>query len=163
MYLMFEKEEHSLSWFIEVLEVLKCLVKSFFWVLLIHALMLDDFFYDCSLLEYRITFYSHTMYHVKFINWNDIKYSSRKTIQLIMFLSRLLIFAKTRYWLTELKIVDIVWMLRKIRHLIEFSTKRSTIIYIDYDAALSIFKKISMTITSIDKLNFRLIWTFDYI
>ena len=103
------------------------------------------------------------IYHVKLINWNDIEYSSRKIIQSIMFLSRLLASAKTRYWLTELKIADIVWILRKIRHLIEFSTEKFIIVYTDHDVALSIFKQISMIIISIDKLNLRLIKISDYI
>ena len=54
-------------------------------------------------------------------------------------------------------------MLRKIRHLIELSIKRFIIVYTDHDAVLNIFKQISMTTTSIDKLNLRLVRAFNYI
>lgn len=42
-------------------------------------------------------------------------------------------------------------------------SKFATIIYIDYDATLDIAKQTSLTITSIDKLNLRLVRTFDYL
>ena len=103
------------------------------------------------------------IYYVKHINWNDIEYSSRKILQLIMFLSRLLTFAETKYWFIELEVANIVWVLRKIRYLIEFSMKKLIIVYIDHDVALSIFKQISMIIISIDKLNLRLVRTSNYI
>ena len=62
-----------------------------------------------------------------------------------------------------MKVADIVWVLRKIRHLIEFSTEKFIIIYTDHDVALSIFKQISMIIIFTDKLNLRLIKVSDYI
>ena len=101
------------------------------------------------------------IYHVK-DDWNDIKYSSYRIIQLIIFLNRLLASTETRYWLTKLKTADIVWVLRKIHHFIEFSTF-TTIIYIDHDATLDILKQISMIIISIDKLNLRLMCVLNYI
>ena len=65
-------------------------------------------------------------------------YSRRSQIQLILFLSRLLKDIKTRYWSIELEIVGIIWVLRKIRYLIELALK--TIIYIDYKLVLRIAK-----------------------
>ena len=103
------------------------------------------------------------IYHVKFIvNWNDKDYSSRKSLKFILFLSRLLISVETRYWSTELKIVEIVWMLKKIKHLIESSTI-STIIYIDHEFTLDIVKQISLFTSFTNKLNFRLIRVSNYI
>lgn len=42
------------------------------------------------------------------------------------------------YWSTKLKIVDIVWVVKKIRHMIESIRKSLTIIYIDHSIAMSI-------------------------
>ena len=106
------------------------------------------------------------IYHVK-ENWlqktfSKIEYSSRTTIESILFLSRLLTSAETRYWLIELKLVDIVWVLKKIRHVVE-ATNLFTMIYIDHDAVLDIAKQTSLTISFIDKLNLRLMRTSNYI
>ena len=43
--------------------------------------------------------------------------------QPIMFLSRLLSDAETRYWPTELEIAGLVWVIKKVRHMIEAATK----------------------------------------
>ena len=96
------------------------------------------------------------------INWNDKNYSSRKSLKFFFFLSRLLNSVETRYWLTELKTVDIVWIFKKIRHLIE-SLFILTIIYIDYNAALNIVKQITLTTSFTNKLNFRFIRASNYI
>ena len=101
------------------------------------------------------------IYHVK-SNAFIFEYSSRNDVQSIMFLSRLLTSTKTRYWSTELKLAELVWVLRKIRHMIE-SIKSSTIVYIDHDVALKIAKQISLTTSSTDKLNLRLIRASDYV
>ena len=106
------------------------------------------------------------IYHVK-ENWlqkifNKIEYSSRTAIESILFLNRLLTFAETRYWFIELELVDIVWVLKKIRHIVE-TTNLLTMIYIDHDDVLDIVKQISLTILSIDKLNLRLMRALNYI
>ena len=104
------------------------------------------------------------MYHVKkSINWDKKDYSSRKTIKSILFLNRLLFNVEIKYWFTELELNDIIWVLRKIRHLFDFFLTKSFVIFIDHDVALEITKQISMIIVSIDKLNFRLVKAFDYI
>ena len=81
----------------------------------------------------------------------------------ILFLSRLLFDVEIKYWSTKLELNDIVWILRKIRHLLDFSLTKSFVIFINHDAVLEITKQISMTIVSIDKLNLHLVKAFDYI
>ena len=104
------------------------------------------------------------MYHIKkSINWDEKNYSSRKAIKSILFLSRLLFDVEIKYWFTKLKLNDIIWVLRKIRHLLDFFLTKSFVIFIDHDAVLEIVKQINMIIVSIDKLNLRLVKTFDYI
>ena len=104
------------------------------------------------------------MYHVKnSVKWNDKEYSSKKVIEFILFLSRLLTNVETRYWLIELELADIVWVLKKIKHLIDFSKQRFTIIFTNHDATLDIAKQTSMITAFIDKLNLRLVRVSDYI
>ena len=101
------------------------------------------------------------IYHV---NWdeNTKAYPSRKSVRSIMFLSRQLNSSKQRYWFIELEFAELIWMLKKIRHLIEF-IELSIIMFIDHDAALEIIKQTFLSISSIDKLNLKLIRVFDYI
>ena len=104
------------------------------------------------------------IYHVKNnVKWNNKKYSFKKTIEFILFFSRVLTNAKTKYWFIELKLADIIWMLKKIKHLIDFSKQRFIIIFTNHDAILNIIKQINMITIFIDKLNFRLVRVSDYI
>ena len=78
------------------------------------------------------------------------------------FLNRFFIFAKIWYWSIELKMTDFVWILRKIRHLIDFS-KQIIIVYIDHEATLNIVKQTTLFTSFTDKLNLRFVRAFDYI
>ena len=86
----------------------------------------------------------------------------QKSQQSILFLSRLLSDAETRYWPTELEIAGIVWVVKKIRHMVE-AAKDYTIIYTDHSAAVSIVRQTSLNTTSIDKLNLRLVRASEYL
>ena len=77
----------------------------------------------------------------------------RTKVQRIMFLSRCLNGAEKNYWPTELEVAEIVWVVRKIRHLIESSECPPTIIYTDHSAAVPISRQTSLTTSSTDKLN----------
>lgn len=80
----------------------------------------------------------------------------------IIFISRLLIPAETRYWPTELELAGLVWVLRKIRHLVE-ATELPTIVYNDHGASLGIAKQTTLSTSSTDKLNIRLVRASNYI
>lgn len=49
---------------------------------------------------------------------------SSSSIQPILYLSRLFIAAEKNYWPTELEIVGFVWVVKKVKHLIEFSSAK---------------------------------------
>jgi hypothetical protein len=102
------------------------------------------------------------IYHVKNDEENLFAYSSRSKIELILFLNRQLKSVEKNYWFIELKIADIVFIIRKIRHMIEFF-KKSIILFIDHESVLEIIKQISLLIISIDKLNLRLVRASEYI
>ena len=103
------------------------------------------------------------IYYIKNIE-KKTNYLSQTVIKSIFFLSRLMNDAKFRYWLIRLKLVEIIWMLKKIYYLIEAAAfNLSTIIYIDYDVVLKITKQILLIISFTDKLKFRFIRVFDYL
>ena len=89
------------------------------------------------------------------------EYPKRSQVRPVLFLSRLLKDAETRYWPTELELAGIVWVLRKVRHMIESAPE--TIVYTDHGAALGISKQTSLTTTSTARLNLRLVRASEYI
>jgi hypothetical protein len=102
------------------------------------------------------------IYHVKNDEKNLSAYSSRSKVESILFLSRQLKTVERNYWFTELEVVDIVFTIRKIRHMIEFFRK-SIILFTDHESALDIIKQTSLLTTFTDRLNLRLIRAFEYI
>ena len=92
----------------------------------------------------------------------DLAYPARQDVEPILFLSRIINGAESRYWPTELELAGIVWVVRKIRHMIE-SSATPTIIYTDHGAALGIAKQTTLTTTSTDKMNLRLVRASDYL
>ena len=111
---------------------------------------IDDIIYHVQNTELSTTKYSTT------------EYSSKRNVQSIFFFSRLLTSTKTRYWSIELEVAELVWVLRKIRHLIE-SSKHATIVHTNHEITLSIAKQTTLFIFSTDKLNLRLVRVSNYI
>ena len=86
-------------------------------------------------------------------------------VQPVLFLSRRLTPAETRYWPTELEIAGVVWVIRKIRHMIEACpAEKPCVIYTDHSAAADIAKQSSLTTsTSTDRINLRHVRASQYI
>ena len=61
-----------------------------------------------------------------------------------------------KYWPTELEMAGLVWVIRKMRHLIEIA-KKTTVIYTDHAANTFLTKQIIFATNNIDKLNLRLV------
>ena len=91
-----------------------------------------------------------------------LPYPARNDVEPILFLSRVINGAESRYWPTELELAGIVWVVRKIRHMIE-SSAAPTIVFTDHGAALGIAKQTSLTTSSTDKMNLRLVRASDYL
>ena len=105
------------------------------------------------------------LYYIKKTFLKDLLFdiwSSRHIIKSILFLNRLIIFVKFKYWFTKLKIVDIVWILKKIRHIVKASLKK-TIIYTNYEVAFDIALQTTLFTIFINKLNLKFIRVSDYI
>ena len=62
---------------------------------------------------------------------------TQKNTELILFLNHLLTNVKIQYWFTKLKVISIVWIIKKIHHIIKAS-ELFMIIYIDHLTAVLI-------------------------
>ena len=80
----------------------------------------------------------------------------------ILFLSKSLNGAELRYWPTELEVAGLVWTVRKIRHLID-SSPLPAVVFTDHSAIADIFKQSTLTSSSVDKLNLRLVRASQYL
>ena len=84
----------------------------------------------------------------------------KNEIQFIMFFSKILIDAETRYWPIELKMIEIIWIVKKIRHMIESCRKSSMTIFIDHAVTADLIKQIFLTTFNTNKLNLHFVRTF---
>ena len=85
------------------------------------------------------------------------RWPSATNIQPVFFFSRLLTPAERSNWPTELEIVGFVWVVKKLRYIIE-SSKASVIIQTDHSVILDILQQSSITFTtSMMRLNLRLV------
>ena len=88
---------------------------------------------------------------------NKARLFKKEDIQIVMFLSKALIGPETCYWPTELKVLGLVWIVKKLHHLIHASEKLA-VIFSDHSAAVGISKQTSLTTTiATDKLNLKLV------
>ena len=91
---------------------------------------------------------------------NDPK---RTAVQPIIFLSRNINTAERNYWPTKLEVAGLVWVVKKVRHLIDSTEKSPTIVYTDHSAAIPISRQTSLSTSSTDKLNLRLVRASQYL
>jgi hypothetical protein len=96
------------------------------------------------------------VYHSKVEPGNPAQPPPRNSIEPIMFLSRQLNKAEQNYWPTELEVAGLVWVLRKISHTVQ-SSKKPPIFFTDHSATVSIAKQTSLSTSSTEKLNLRLV------
>ena len=127
---------------------------------LIHFNKERSFFIDVNVSKQRG--FGKMIFHVKNDSIEKSSFS-RTEVQSILFFSKQLSPAETRYWLTKLKVAEVVWIVKKIRHLIESFEKSSTIIFTDHFATNELINQISLNTFNTDKLNFRLIRVFQYL
>ncbi len=118
-------------------------------------------FFDFDVMIYHIKKEVHI--NIKKDDSSIVKiFLSKLFIQLIMFLSRLLKLTKTHYWLTELKLVSMIWVVWKVRHLIEL-LNLLTIIYTDHEVNVKIVKQISLLMMLTEKQNLCLMHISEYL
>ena len=89
--------------------------------------------------------------------------ADQKSMKLILFLNKTLSNTEICYWLTELKVTDLVWLVQKICYILK-SAEKLTIVYTNHSVTLDIVCQFSLTLmTSIDKLNLQLVWVSEYL
>ncbi len=97
------------------------------------------------------------IFHVKEGIKLEGKWPAKAAVEPIMFLSRLLTPAEKNYWPTELEIAGFVWVIKKVRHMVE-SSRYPVIIQTDHSAIVDITKQSSITSTnSTMRMNVRLV------
>ena len=131
---------------------------------LVHFSFIKPLFIDVNASK-KANFATMT-YHFKFISnfWTNKKYtdtSLRINVQSILFINKLLNNVKKNYWPTELKTTAVVWVVKKLWHIIK-SIFNIIVIYIDHVANIFITCQISFTTSLKNKFNLCLIWISQY-
>ena len=94
------------------------------------------------------------IYHFKIdVNFDKFK---RNDIEFILFINRMLSEIETKYKFTELKMCDLVWIVRRIRHMIE-TIKNIIVMFINHAINTFIIKQITMNSNNTNKLNLRFV------
>lgn len=86
----------------------------------------------------------------------------RNDIQPVLFLSRQLSPAESRYWPTEMKKAGLVWILTKINNLI-MASLIPTIVFKDHSAATAIARQTALNSSSTNKMNLWLVRALQYL
>ena len=100
------------------------------------------------------------VYHLK-ITYLNSENPKRTDIEPIFFFNRMFNEAEIKYWPTELEMADLVWVIRKIRHMIE-NAKQPIVIFTDFTLNISIAKQTILVNNNNGKFNFRLVRAFIY-
>jgi hypothetical protein len=102
------------------------------------------------------------IYHLKKETDKFKNSSFKRDVESILFLSKILFKTEFRYWSTELKMIELIWIVKKIAHMIK-SSKHSIVIYIDHEIISVITAIIKLITSSTDRLNMKLIRVFMYL
>ena len=131
-------------------------------IILIHYNLKCQLYTDINTSK-EFSFRAH-IYHMKenhsfirALSESFITTAEQKSLKSILFFSKALFNTETHYWLTELEVADLVWLIQKIYYMLE-SAEKLIIIYTDHSITLSKVHQLSLiSITSIDKMNLQLI------
>ena len=137
--------------------LLQCVFTEF--KILTHFSLKQQLYVDLNALK-KWGFETH-IYHIK-VDVEMKATSESKSMESILFLSWLLINAEIKYWSTELKVTDLVWVVKKIRHMIE-AAELPIIVYTDHSVTVFIICQTFMNTTLMKKLNLQLIHTSEYL
>ena len=107
---------------------------------------------------FKIYDFEAMIYHII----NDTYISKTLNINSILFFSKMLSSSESKYFSTELKIAELVWIMKRVKHMIE-TIKKTIVVFIDHSASLFIAKQTTLSSRNIDKLNLRLVRAFIYL
>ena len=127
-------------------------------IILVHYNLKCQLYTDMNASK-KFSFRAH-IYHIKKSHGST---ADQKNMKLILFLNKALANTETQYWLTELEVTDLIWLVQKICHMLK-SAERLTIVYTDHSVTLSIVYQFSLTSTTfIDKMNLQLVCISKYL
>ena len=126
---------------------------------LVHFNSEKSFFIDVN--AFKQKGFENMTFHVLNDSDNDMKIKHIE-IQSIMFLNKRLFDAKKKYWPTKLKIIDVMWIVKKVRHFIKFCKKSFTLIFTNHFAIVDLMNQIFFITFNTDKLNLRLMRAFQF-
>ena len=96
------------------------------------------------------------IYHLKEPPATGITKFTKGSIEPIMFLSKALTTAESKYWPTEMEVACLVWAIKKTRHMVE-AAQQPTIIVTDHSSTVSIAQQTKLSTGSTDRANLRLV------
>ena len=151
---------NRLNIFIEIEIVFYKTIQNFFFkfTFFVHYNRTRQLYVDINAFHERD--FDVTIFHVK----NDKKIFIKNNIEFILFFNKIFTLIEIKYWFTKLKIVDLIWLVKKIRYIIEIVVVTfQIIIYINYSIITNIVKQTKMIFNNTNKLNFRLMRAFIYL
>ena len=86
----------------------------------------------------------------------------RTKIQFIMFLNKRLSDTEKKYWLTKLKIIDVIWVVKKVRHFIKSYRKQFILMFTNHFVTTDLINQIFFITFNTNKFNLRLIRTSQF-
>ena len=101
------------------------------------------------------------IYHFKKKLDNNNKSFNKNNIEFIMFLNKMLFEIEIKYWFIKLKIIILIWAIKKLRLFI-FNLNYFIIILIDYDVSFLIIIQIKFVFNNIDWFNIKFIHVLTY-
>ena len=104
------------------------------------------------------------IYHMQNNHDSSLNHTMKKNwqkMQLILFFNKLLTDAEIWYWSTKLKIVCLVWTIKKIHHMINESLA-DIMIWTDHFITIQIMKQMTLISSFTDKLNLHLVRASQY-
>ena len=138
-------------------QIQKIFARNFFFFFFNHTKVL---FIDINTFK-RWKFDARIYYNKFNFHYLSEEYSKKFDIQSVLLFSRLLINFETKYWSIELKMTELIWIVKRIRHIIK-NAKKTIVILIDHAVNALTVKQTTLNNENTDKFNLRLIWAFAY-
>ena len=85
----------------------------------------------------------------------------RINVKLILFFNKCFTNVENRYWFTKLKIVNLIWTIRRVRYIMKIAI-HFVIVYTNYFVTITIVQQIKLFILFVNKLNLRFVRIFTY-
>jgi hypothetical protein len=138
--------KNSTSWKLKSFDLIQIVFKNS--QFLTHFNLIRQFFINVNVFKDDFEIF---VYHLRRENIAKLI-----AIESIVFLSKILTQVEKLYWSTELKVTTIVWVIKKLHHMIR-AFRHFTMIWTNHSITTLIVKQIKMITSNSNKLNSRLV------